>query len=701
MKKRKKIQLSLIVPILFANSLYANKNANLDTVTVTANKVEQTMLEIPQSVTIIDDIEIELKGIKSVKDLIREIPNLSSIFQNSEKVNFRGINNSQFTNTNPIVLYINGIPQSNVYGFDVSISNIKRVEVLRGPQGTVYGKDSIGGVINIITKEPTNQLEGALGLEYGTDNFRETSFYLNTPIIENTLFFGIDGILTKSDGYYTNNYPQKKKDANEQDKHLVNLKLNYKPTDELSVKFSASKDKNHKYGWDGSVVSSSANINDFKREDFKNQSYDQDMFTKTKSNAQALRVDYSFNNLSFTSLTTHKTIDANINIEFDFSDDPLYNGLSIFNQNKNQNISQEFRVASQAKDIKWVGGLYYERDKVNFDKNGAQMPGFFFGEPFGSGVNVQTNAITQIKANSYSIFGQAIIPFSNKLELTLGGRYQKIKKELDSSFYMFPINSFDPSIPSFSLDTEHDWNIFLPKLALSYKIKDNINTYLNIAKGYLPGGYNFYTASGDDELNRFDAQKSINYELGIKGSLFDNKLNFSTNIFYMDITDIHVYSFDTKTTQSVVSNAAKAHSQGWELELDYKINDSWTIDGSVGIIKAKYDEYENYENNKIENTPAHSFNLGLSYVNENGYYARADLRNQGDKYFNKENTQKENSFTTVDLKVGYVKENWDFYLYGKNLTDKSYLTSTYNQLTGTVLAFGEGRFIGAGVKYSF
>ena len=700
----KKIFLSMGVILLLSNNIYG-KSQNLDSITVTANKMEENIKDIPQSITIFTDVEIEQKGIKSIKDLIKYIPNLSSAFLDNEKVNFRGINNSNYTNANPIVIYIDGIPHSNMYGFDKSILNVLRVEVLRGPQGTIYGKDSMGGVINIVTKEPSNTLKGSISAQYGTDNYQETAFDVSSPIIENKLFLGLNGAYSQSDGYGTNHHPDQKKDANEKEKYLFNIKLNYNPSDNLNIKLKASKNSDVRYGIEGGIVPLNANINSYKKEDFKNVSYDEDMNKKAKSDAQALHINYDFKDMKFQALTTHKKSHDFVNADLDYSDNALYKDLYIIFDRESKNISQEFRLSNNSDDLRWVAGIYYEKDKFDINRNGARFPAFMLNNPFGEGVNVQTNAISQNNSNTIASFGQVIIPFLDDYELTLGGRYQRIKKKIDLNYYFLPVGTTTGN-PANTLNDEQQWNTFLPKIAISYKLNNDLNSYFSVTKGYLAGGYNTFAGSGTTEQNKFDAQKSTNYELGIRGDLLNNSLYLSAAMFYMDIKDLHINSFDFSTSTSYVSNASKAYSKGLELELGYLVNDNWSIDSSFGIIKAKYDEYidsigNNNKDNHIEMTPSHTANIGVTYFNDNGVYGRFDIKNQGRIYFNNGNTQKENRYTTANIKLGYLFDNWNIYTYVNNITDESYLTTHNQMITGNILTFGEGRFVGVGAKYSF
>lgn len=689
MKKKNLLHLSIVASLFLGNLLCAEEVYLLEGIKITtANKMEENIKDISQSITIMNDVEIEERGIDKVSDLVEYIPNLSS----TETVNFRGLNASMFTNASPMTIYVDGIPYSHRWGFNKTISNVLRVEALRGPQGSIYGKDSMGGVINIVTKDPSNTLEGSIKAEYGTDNFQEATFDISTPLIDNKLFFSINGFYSQNDGWVTNHYPGSKGDhANEEERYLGNVKLIYKPTDDLSVKLNASKDSDKRYGKDGGRPSST-DVHSYKRDDFKDVYYDQNQQGGNESDAQALSIDYDFSSMTFSSLTTHLDTEVFSYNDMDFSAGNSMDGYNFFMEMESESIAQEFRLSNNSDGLRWLIGLYYENQKDD--------------------ILVATRAVkytdraSEIENETIAAFGQVVIPFlDDSLELTLGGRLQRIKRDIDAKFFALPAGTTgDPQTvnPSYNLDEDDTWDDFLPKIALSYKINNDLSSYFSIARGVLAGGFNYAASAGTAEQNSFDAQKSTNYELGIRGNLLDNSLYLSAALFYMDIEDIHVYSNDSVTNITYTSNAGKAHSQGIELELGYNINDHWKIDTSLGLIQAKYDDYINMaginlSDNKIQGTPSHTANISLAYLNDNGIYGRFTLRNQGKVYFDESNTFYEDSYTTADIRAGYLLDNWDLYIYSNNISDESYLTSA----SATSVTFGEGRFIGIGAKYNY
>ena len=696
-----------LISLVTSNLLFAEKKEpiKLDEITVSANKMDENIKDVPQSISIFDEVAIEEKEIKSVPEIIEYIPNLSSTFMYSDRVNFRGINTSIFTNNNPIVIYIDGVPHSSVYAFDASILNIERVEVLRGPQGVIYGKDSIGGVINIVTKKPSNDIEGYLGVEYGSNNFKQVSFNINGAIIKDQLFFGLNGLLGEDDGWQTNHNSKQDSNSNRQEFHKLNASLSYTPTDDFSIALSLFDDKSDRYGFEGGAAPQTQNINDYDRKDFENVNYETDTYMKTESKAQSLKLEYYLNdNTNLTAVTANKKVDIDGTWDVDLGINPSYENMSMFQDATSKNFSQELRISSENDKFRYIFGLYFEKDSFDFHNYGQEYPGYLAGNPFGETTNVEFNAKSQADSKTYATFGQIVFPFLENYEFTLGGRYQRIKKEMNLDNYFMPMGS--NGTPFFSFNENHTWDTFLPKIALSKKLNEDLTVYVSASKGYLPGGYNNFASSGSEEENRFNAQTSINYEIGIRGALLENKLYLSSSIFYMDIKDIHVYSTDPITSMMYTSNAGEAQSKGLELELTYNINNNWKVDTSLGLIEAKYSDYidmtgSNNKDKKIERTPSHSVNIGLSYYDEKGFYGRFDIRNQGDMYFNAQNSLKQDAYTVANAKIGYMFKDFDLYAYVKNITNESYIVALEEMAEFRQLTYGKGRFIGVGLKYRF
>lgn len=697
---KKNLSLSVVLMLVATNSLLFASDSNvveLENVMVNANKIEENIKDVPQSITVIDEEILEEKGIKNVNDAIKEVPNMiTSGSNNGVQTSFRGLNLSMFTNNNPVVIYVDGVPYYDRYDFNPSLVNVKQIEILRGPQGTLYGKDAIGAVINIITKNPSNEWRGSVGAEYGNNNYMQSSFNTSGALIENKLFAGINGSFQKDDGWITNNYPGMDKDADKDKERKTSAFLLFKPTDRLSGKLTIT-DNYSKTNWmDGlNTANTTTSINSIKRDDAKNASFDVPTYEESKVKSQSLNLSYDFDEMKLESTTTHKKTDMDGDYDGDYLSGTLNDGLRMFNYTNMDTWTQEVKLSGKTQDIKWVAGIYTDDEQRDIGPYGMEM--MSMGAVYVSDAYAKANSKTQ------ALFGQTMIPLTDKFELTLGGRYQKIKKDIDLTMK----SSFGGvALPDFLYKDEKTWNTFLPKVALVYKYSDNLNTYASVSKGYMPGGFNYFANSGATAENSFEPQKSTNYEVGMKYTGENYLLNAS--VFRMDIEDIHIYK-SIGGTIWLTDNAKKAHSQGIEIDAKYFLTDNIELSGALGLIDAKYDDYDTgtavYDGKRIENTPKYTANLGIAYVSERGIYGRLDAYARGKtNYFDGAN----NSMVTADgaiisnLKIGYKIKDWDIYGYLKNITDEEYIDSFRSSSAGMqIVGFNEPRTFGIGFRYTF
>ncbi len=668
----------------------------LDDVTVSANKIEENIKDVPQSITVIDEEILHEKGIKNVKDVIKEIPNMiTSGSNNGVQTSFRGLNLSTFTNNNPVVIYVDGVPYYDRYDFDPSLANVEQVEILRGPQGTLYGKDAIGAVINIITKTPSNEWHGSVGAEYGSNNYMQSTFNASGALIENKLFAGINGSVESDDGWITNNYPGMDKDADKDKERKTSAFLLFKPTERLSSKLTIADDYSKTNWMDGlNTADPSTPISSIKREDAKNANFDVPTYEESSVKSQSLTLTYDFDTMKLESTTTHKKFDIDGEYYGDYTSGTVDDGLRMFNYTNMDTWTQELKLSGKNQDIKWVAGLYVDDEQRDIGPYGMEM--------MNMGAVYVADAYAKGNSKTQAIFGQTMIPFVDKFELTLGGRYQKIKKDIDSTMKQ---SWGGMAFPDFIYKDEKTWNTFLPKVALAYKNSDSLTTFASVSKGYMPGGFNYFAMSGATQENSFEPQKSTNYEVGMKYTGDNYLLNAS--VFRMDIEDIHIYK-TVGGTLFLTDNAKKAHSQGIEIDGKYFLMDNIELSGAIGLIDAKYDDYDTgtaiYDGKRIENTPRYTANLGIAYVTDSGIYGRLDAYARGKtSFFDGAN----NTMVTADgaiisnLKIGYKIKDWDIYSYIKNISDEEYIDSFRSSGTRQIVGFNEPRTFGIGARYTF
>lgn len=687
----------IILSIIAANCLFAQQTTKLKEIKVTANKLEENIHEVPQSISVFDEERLDELGIKKIDEIFKEVPNFHTTGEvNEARQNYRGIKTSLFSNANPVVIYIDGVAYYDRTDYRPSLANIERIEVLRGPQGTLYGKDAIGGVINIITKEPNNKWSGSIKAEYGNDNFINTMLNANGALIDDKLYLGINGAYSKNDGWVDSD-----ENSNKYDSKNFNAFLSFTPTDRLSGKFSFSQNYFKKHCQDGYYDKTTASISEIKREKTKYGNYTFPSILTSKLESQSLSLSYEFDSFNLNSTTTHKKNRYNGKYGFNLDLSPNFKGLSLFNNNTFEFYNQEFKVSGKNEYLKWVGGIYLDDEKRSQGPYGQEFPSYDKKGKFLGNFLMNANSVSNSKTQA--IFSQAIIPFLNKFELTLGGRFQKLKKDINLQTYMSPVGT--DTAPIFNFNGKKTWDKFLPKIALSYKTNENLMFYTSFSQGYMPGGFNTFSTSGGLEENSFEPELSTNYEVGMKFK--NNDLSLNLALFRMDIKDIHIYKYISESVV-LVDNAKKAHSQGVELDMSYYFTNNIELTSTLGITDAKYDDYDTgvmkFDGKRIEFSPKYTATLGLNYIADSGFYGGLNFSAIGKTSYFNSITNKMLEFDGAiisNARVGYRFENLDIYAFIHNITDEEYVTSYITNPMFASIGFNEPRQFGVGFKYKF
>jgi len=406
---------------------------DLASVSVSANKMEQALLDVPASISVIDAAVLDEKGIQSIPDLLREIPNLTAVAGTSGHgtgANIRGINTSMFTNSNPVMIYIDGIAHSNRYGFDASFANVERVEVLRGPQGTLYGKDAIGGVINIVTRRPDNTLSMRAGMEYGSDAARFASFNLNGAVKADMLWWGINGQWSGDDGWIQNEYPGMRRKADPRRERRFNGFMLYQPDERFSARLSLNTEATTIHWLHAMSAPGGTPLSGFSRAGAARARFDVDAKDNSEADSAALALNWILPGLAVESVSTCRKYQLDGIYDADFAATPDYLGLTQFNATTNKTLAQELRASSRnTEGLRWVTGIYIENEQFEQGPYGMEFPMFdpASGARMGAlTMNVESVTDTRTRA----LFGQVMVPFAETWELTLGGRWQRVEKEI-------------------------------------------------------------------------------------------------------------------------------------------------------------------------------------------------------------------------------------------------------------------------------
>ena len=652
----------------------------LETMTVTAQKHEQSVQDVPMGITAFTNQGIEDAKIESISDLADLVPSLMVFNEGGAGMNtpsMRGIHAPFETMTLSTGLFIDGVPIQSIAGFDNTFLDIERVEVLRGPQGTLYGKNTEAGVINIITRQPDNNFRGSISANIGTwlssgndDDFTQTyNIKFSGPIQADRLFIGIAGNFDQRDGIIKNTETGEAVDDREHWFGRTNLR--WTPTDHLDVSFIASQLKYDGGGTHMNLGEYGASLYGLPLPDYRKVSSNLKGENNSSDQSQSLKINYEINAaFELTSVTSRRVYDDEAINDFDCSSATLSHSDK---ENQYATLSQELRLSYDNGGMTWIAGLYGDKDETNWG----------FQSTSGNTIRVTDR---DVDGDTYAAFTHLTYPLSQRFSLIGSLRYETTEKDFQDH-----VNA---------KDANDSWEALSPKFALEYRPLPGTMTYLSVSKGYRAGGFNFMAT--DSQYDTFDEEELWSYEIGVKNTFFNNRLIMNASVYLMDISNMQV-SETISSLASYITNAAEATGKGVELELTGRITTGLTMTAGFGYTDIEFDDFKDtagdYEGNTSTYSPNYTFNTGVQYRSKNGFYARTDLIGYGEMYFDKANKYKRDSYQIVNAKIGYETEHYDIYLYGKNIFDERY--DSYGYYDGFYTIYSDPGEVGLQVAYRF
>lgn len=651
----------------------------LDPITVTAQKRSQNVQDIPNSITVLNNTIIEDAHITSLDRLSDNVPNLEFYNFGSRRhsVSFmRGI--KSLHNAEPAIgYYVDGVNYSKSYMFDFPLFDVERIEVLRGPQGTLYGRNTMGGVINIHTGKPDDETALSLSGSLGDYENRELKGSLRTPLIENTLFLGIAGLVSAGDGYMENDFGTGR-DGRYTDGQSGRLQLRFLPNTEWDITLGVDGRQHD----DGAFVfrrterNALVKNNMFPADSEYHYSHDFEGRSENSYWGSSLNITHDMGFGRLTSITGYRNYDNDEIIDTDFSPLDMARMRYVMDE---KTFSQEVRLASpeDANSLQWLTGLsYFHTDSKNeattfYRPAMAGSP----ANPFRPGTGSRLK-ITDGNTEGLAAFGQATCPLLEKLDLTVGLRYEYERAEMDATLLDTPEGGNPVTTVAPSLD--NDFSALSPKTSLTWHFNEERMIYATFAGGHRSGGFNVF---GDKGI--YDEENSRLYEIGVKSSFFDKRLRLNLAGFYTDIEDEQIALFDADTNQPYISNAGASHRLGLEAEAQAVLLPGLDLSTSFSWIEAEYDDYSdpttgwNYEGNTVFGVPDYTFNVALQYrrplSTRWNLFSRVELSGVGTRYFDDANTVKDSPYELLNLKLGVESDHLDCYVWAYNLLDRHYV----------------------------
>ncbi|PIE71530.1 MAG: TonB-dependent receptor [Deltaproteobacteria bacterium] len=655
----------------------------LDTIIVSANKQEENSQDIPFSITVLRQMDLEDKQIASLSNIVDFVPNVSTFdwgMGGFNNITSRGLSAPSFSwFTTSMGMYIDGVPALGAFGYTTALLDIERIEILRGPQGTLYGKNTETGAINIITQKPDNQFRGKVAVEGGSLLSAESGdklagggqFSLSGPVVADKLFVGLAGLYTHKDGF--TGYATAGGTGHEKDTSYGRAKLRWNPSDQLDITLLAALLSEKIDGYKMNLSKNGATLFRIPQPGYRQIASDLKGSQEMTIDTQSLTVAYSLNNtLTFTSITSRRNSDFEGTSDNDFSPLHLAHGTQDSSYEK---ISQELRLDAATDTFSWIIGAYYDTDEIKRNFVVSSM------RPQMAGAS-----LTKLSEDAFAIFGQAGYALTDRFKMVAGLRYEKQEMALTGNMRAGKL--------------EDSWQNISPKLSLEYRVVPDVMTYLTVSQGFRSGGFN--ELAQDPEYFSYDPETLWSYEAGMKSLFLDKRVALNGAVFYMDIRDLQIPERIDLNVQWN-TNAAKAISKGVEIESTARISDTLSCHLGVGYTDITFEDYsdaqENYNGNKKPFSPDYSFHLGLQYRRLTGFFARVDMIGYGKMFADKTNLYARDAYQLVNTKIGYETETFDIYLYGRNIFDETYDSPL--DARGFYVVYSEPGEIGLQLTYRF
>ena len=582
------------------------KATQLDEVTVTARRRSESIQDVPVAVSAFGEEQIKDLQASTVEGLQGAVPNMN-IAQgrgsaNSVNVFIRGIGQPDALQTfDPGVgMYVDDVYYSRINGALFSLFDIQQLEVLRGPQGTLYGKNSTGGAIKLTTKNPFDNEGGAVEVTAGDYGRLEGRFYVSGKLSD-TIAASIAGAKITNDGYVKDAVSSKR--YNDDDTEALRAKLAFQPTDNFSAVLSLDTTKQDaaltlgrpmapllqtSLAPAGVIVLQPGETGEWNRR--AQTSFQNGEGQYLKHSGASLSMNWDINEqFTLKSISSYRKLKTKSYIDIDASEYELGDVLVALDQNQK---SQEFQLHyDNGSNLHATFGAYYMKENVPSYQEAYADDLFSF---LGGKVPFLRTIDDDLTTTSTAAFAHVNWEFVPTWTVAAGVRWTKDKKDYDrstSTFWGAPFASLNGTV---AFDAKASWTAVTPSISLQKEFSDNLMGYVSANRGFKSGGFNGRANTVyDTQHAKFDPEYVWTYELGLKGSSADHRLRGTATAFYSNYSD-----FQARVSQDVgtfpVLNAAKLNIKGIELEGSALLGESTTLSAQLGWMDAKYDSFEDF-----------------------------------------------------------------------------------------------------------
>ena len=657
--------LALIVCLAMAPAepVFAQRteDAAIEEIIVTSRYRTERLSDVPDSITAFTVADIERHRIERINRVASLTPNLR--FSDDQEVGvstlvIRGVRQNRGTGQPPVSFRIDGVSATNNLLTTQELFDIESVDVLRGPQGALYGRNAIGGAVLISTRQPTTDPEYGIRISASEGEDFTIAGSASGPIGDNGVLYRGSFRVQDRDGqlrnaYLDNQFVDYKESA------AFRGRLLFKPSDNLSVDFRAhhlDQDGGSGYfmpGSEGFLPLPPPNPPLL----FGNPTYEIQSNrigeSFVKSWETSAKIDYDLGWGTLTSITSYTDVDSGNDQDLDQT---LVEAIDIVVIDKSETLAQELRLVSNDDNaLHWVAGLsYFTQDRFR------SLATTFLGTPV-------PPAAQDLELEDLAAFGSLSYDLTDKLELTLAFRY-------------------DEETPKDTTQGRSEtFSEFQPKASLAYDFREGLLGYVTIGKGFRAGGFN-NLAAGSNFMPGFDKESLVSYEAGLKGTARAGRIRGGLSLFVIDYDDQQYFLFDQTGTQANI-NVRKSEITGGELEISASPSDAFQIDLGFGFTDSEITSYEDIPGvlvpaseiigKKVPGAPVWSLNLAMqhtkSLTSTLDLVSRVDYEHRDKTYWTLDNVDAQSAYDLTNLSFALENDRWATRLYVANLFDEEYI----------------------------
>ncbi|NIB45031.1 TonB-dependent receptor [Pseudomaricurvus alkylphenolicus] len=689
--------------VVGAGSAVAQENESgktadaLEEVVVTARQRSESLQDVPDAITVFNSTKLETASVTRLEDYVNLSPNIilrEGFRAGSTSLTVRGITGAQ-NGWAPVTYIVDGVKASSQDALNgASLTDIERIEILRGPQGGLYGAGAIAGAINVITKAPTEDPEYAVKLGLGKGNGKTVQAVASGPLGSgesllyrlNLNYLDTDGLIDDADG----------DDVDFEEETVVRLRLISKATDDLTLDYRIAYTDIEAGAVTQDRIPGPEYVNDFSSSVARLErgilgSETREFFET------ALKVDYEFEGAVLSSVTAYSDLEQEVYGTISWANPPFDDtflgpvfgsgaeaGQSIDNfQNTEDNIetfSQDIRLTSTGDgDFRWVvGAEYLHREYTNLLSLGRIVG------PVPGTVSQFVNQQDDREDNLWGVYGQFNWDITDRIELTLAARWDENTYstiEVDPATGQPTGGIIDPSNGLHVDELEVTDSEFQPKVQVSFDVSEDLTVFGSAGRGFRTGFFNTSSLAAPET--------SDNYEVGFKSTLADGRMTLNGSIFYTDYSQQQTSDGTDEPPFRRTVNIPESELLGAEVEFVGKLTDQWLLEVGLSYLDS---EIEDSGGLSTPAAPDKTANVALQYNHplDDGLelVARADYRYQGEMYLSLSvpATPEDPFVTTYDItpkefinfRVGVEAQDWSLALYGKNITNERTAYTTFN-----------------------